>query len=228
MSDVSLAMNKIEKELKKTYPSKKKILNFLYKLQLYDFEFLNSIGETYKLNPLFFMNKLYSNIWKKMGKLLGKEGRIRAERYIVENFCLHGGEQILYECEGSIKKKRPLKAPSIKISVSLGVIFITNQRIIVQGKLTINELIQTKTLVDVSDDGLLLTGRDIHEENKKEKEFLYDTSEKCFGYMFPVKQLSNLRRSGRKISYDLVDGKTTLTANKEQIDKLFDILNQFQ
>jgi len=226
MSDVSLAMNKIEEELKKTYPSKKKILNFLYDLQLYDFEFLNSIGETYKLNHLFFMNKLYSNIWKKMGKLLGKEGRIRAERYIVENYCLHGGEQILYECEGSIKKKRPLKAPSIKISVSLGVIFITNQRIIVQGKLTINELIQTKTLVDVSDDGLLLTGRDRHEECKKE--FLYDASELCFGYMFPVKQLSNLRRSGRKISYKLVDGMTTLTADKEQIDKLFDILNQFQ
>ncbi len=227
MSDISLAMNKIEEELKKTYPSKKKILNFLYDLQLYDFEFLNSIGETYKLNPLFFMNKLYSNIWKKMGKLLGKAGRTRAERYIVENFCLHVGEQILYECEGSIKKKGPLKAPSIKISVSLGVIFITNQRIIVHGKLTINELIKTKTLVDVSDDGLLLTGRDRHEENKKKKEFLYGTSEKCFGYMFPVKQLSNLKRSGRKISYELVDGKTTLTANKEQIDKLFDILYKF-
>ena len=58
MSDVSLAMNRIAEELKRPNPSKKKILNFLYDLQLYDFEFLNIIGETYKLNPQFFMKTL--------------------------------------------------------------------------------------------------------------------------------------------------------------------------
>jgi len=216
-------MNRIAEELKRPNPSKKKILNFLYDLQLYDFEFLNSIGETYKLNPRFFMKTLYSDIWKKMGKLLGKGGRIRAERYIVENYCLQGGEQILYQCEGSLQKKKPLMKPSIKLRVNLGVIFITNQRIIAQGKFTISELVQATTSVSVGS---------IREERgngyKKDKDSLSEASELCFGYVFPIKNLSDLKRSGRKLSYCIVDGKITLTVKKEQVDKLFDILNQFR
>ena len=225
MSDVSLAMNKIAEELKKTNPSKKKVLNFLYDLQLYDFEFLNSIGETFKLNPLFFMKELYTKIWKKMGKLLGEGGRIRAERYIVENYSLYGGEQILYKCEGTIKKKRPLKKPNTKISVSMGVLFITNQRIIAQGKLAVEELVQTRTITP------MIGGTSESEKDKEYRtadDYLSEASELCFGYVFPIKQLTNLRKSGRKLSYNLVDGLTTLTVKKEQLDKLYDILNQFQ
>lgn len=216
-------MNKIAKELKKTNPSKKKILNFLYDLQLYDFEFLNSIGETYKLNPQFFMKELYSNIWKKMGKLLGKNGRIRGIRYIFENYCLYDGEKIQYECEGSIQKKKPLKKPLIKLLVSLGVIFITNHRIIAEGKLTVNELLQTRK-ANIRD----FNGQERYKKNRTAKEILVKASELCFGYVFQVKNLSNLKKSGRKLSYNLDDGKTIITAKKEQIDKLFDILNQFQ
>ena len=225
MSDVSLAMNRIAEELKRPNPSKKKILNFLYDLQLYDFEFLNSIGETYKLNPQFFMKTLYSDIWKKMGKLLGKGGRIRAERYIVENYCILGEEHILYECEGSIKNKRPLKKPTIRISVNLGVLFITNQRIIAHGKLTVAELVQARTVIPVIGDTL---GSVRNKDYKIQKEFLLEASDMCFGYSFPINNLSNLRKSGRKLSFDLVDGMTTLTTKKEQVDKLFDILTQFQ
>jgi hypothetical protein len=223
VSDVSLAMNRIAAELKRSNPSKKKILNFLYDLQLYDFEFLNSIGKTYKLNPLFFMKTLYSNIWKKMGKLLGKGGRTRAERYIIENFCLRGGEQIMYQCEGSVKKKKPIDKPSIKITVDLGVLFFTNQRIIAQGRLTISELVQATAIA---------SGGSIGEERKidlkEDKKFLFEPSELCFGYCFQVKSLTDLRKSGRKLSYNLVDGKTTLNVKKEQVDKLLDILSQFQ
>ena len=218
-------MNRIAEELKKPNPSKKKILNFLYDLKLYDFEFLNSIGETYKLNPLFFMKTLYSDIWKKMGKLLGNRGRIRAERYVVENYCLFGEEHILYECEGSIKKKRPLKKPTIKISVSLGVLFITNQRIIAHGKLAMAELVQARTVIPAVGDSL---GSVRNNDYKIQKKFLLEASDLCFGYSFPIKNLSNLRKSGRKLSFDLVDGMTTLTTKKGQVDKLLDILNQFQ
>ncbi|MFW9901830.1 MAG: hypothetical protein ACFFDY_11220 [Candidatus Thorarchaeota archaeon] len=225
MSDVSLAMNRIAEELKKTNPSKKKILNFLYDLQLYDFEFLNSIGETYKLSPLFFMKTLYSDIWKKMGKLLGKRGRIRGERYIVENYCLHGGEQILYECEGSIQKKKPIRKPIIKLSVNSGVIFITNYRIIAQGRLVVSELIKARTAIVPE----LFPGWGNHREYKREKKLLFEAElELCFGYAFMVRDFFNLKMSGKKLSYDVADGMTTLTVKKEQVDKLFDILNQFQ
>ncbi len=226
MSEVSLATNRIEEELKKTNPSKKKILNYLYDLQLYDFEFLNLIGETYKLNPLFFMRILYSNIWKKMGKLLGKGGRNRAGRYIVENYCLRGGEQILYEYEGAIKKKRPLQKPTLKISVSMGVVFITNHRIIAQGKLAVEELLQARSAPTTIGGGT--SGSERHKERKTAKEYLSETSDLCFGYAFPIKPLSNLKRSGKKLSYNLVGGRITLTAKKEQIDKIFHILEQFQ
>jgi hypothetical protein len=223
LSELTLATNRIEEELKKTNPSKKKILNHLYDLQLYDFEFLNLIGETYKLNPLFFMKTLYSNIWKKMGKLLGNGGRNRAERYIIENYCLHGGEEILYECEGSIKKLKPLRKPFIKLKVSLGIIFITNHRIIAQGKLIIEELVRAKTRIPNVGSGL-----GGGEEYRKEKKFSFEASELCFGYVFPVKHLSNLKRSGQKLSYEMVDGIAILTAKKGQIEKVFDILNQFK
>ena len=165
------------------------------------------------------MKTLYSDIWKKMGKLLGKGGRNRGERYIIENYCLHGGEQILYECEGSIQKKKPLRKPYIKLSVSSGIIFITTQRIIAQGKLAVKELVQARKAILPE-----FTGWDRHKEYRREKKFLFEASELCFGYVFPVKNLSLLQRTQRGLSYNLVDGKTSITAKKEPIDKQIQIL----
>ena len=106
-------MNNIAEELKNVRPTKKKILNYLFNSQLSDSELLDIIGETYKLNPLFYMKTLYPKIWEKMGKLLGKEGRIKGGRYIVEKYCLFIGEKILYEFEGSIQKRKPLRKSEI-------------------------------------------------------------------------------------------------------------------
>jgi hypothetical protein len=225
LSRRSPVINNIAEELKNVRPTKKKILNYLFDSQLSDADLLDIIGETYKLNPLFFTKTLYPKIWKKMGKLIGKEGRIKGERYIVEKYCLHYEEKILYEFEGSIQKKKPLRKPYIKLSVSSGVIFITNERIIAQGKLSVKELAQARTLIPEIGGAL---GWDRNKQYRIEKKFLFEASELCFGYMFPVKDLSNLERSGHKISYKLTDGITVLNVKKENIDKIFEILSQFK
>lgn len=67
-----------------------------------------------------------------MGKLIGDEKLKEMERYILEKYYLTEGEQILLEFNGNITQNRKMTEPIFLNSAS---IFITNARMIAQGKL---------------------------------------------------------------------------------------------
>ena len=115
MSDVNQIMSNIKEELANPEPSSKQIITYLSDLRikeeyqsLSDSEFYDIFGEIFKLNPEFFMKHIYQEmrILQTRGRKLYEKINIREmEKYIIERFSLHEGEQILYECNGKITKK---------------------------------------------------------------------------------------------------------------------------
>lgn len=139
MSDNNQILNILKEELQKPRPSSSKILNTLWDLRreaefqhLSDSEFFNIVGETFNLKPEFFMKALYKPFRKKMGKLIGDEKLKEMEKYILEKYCLHEGEQIIFEFNGRIIQNRKMIQP---ILIDYASIFFTNDRMIAQGKL---------------------------------------------------------------------------------------------
>ncbi|MFX1487679.1 MAG: hypothetical protein ACFFBI_00910 [Promethearchaeota archaeon] len=138
MNDINIVLNIIKEELQNTKPSSSKILKSLMDLrskqefqQLSDSEFYNIVGETINSKPEFFMEKLYNSFRSKMRKLIGDEKLMEMEQDILEKHFLHEGEQILLELRGNFGQNRKMTQP---IFIDRANLFVTNDRIIVQGK----------------------------------------------------------------------------------------------
>ena len=221
-------INDIKKEFQNPNPYTERILKTLFDLrakgisqQLSDSEFFDIVGETYKLNPGFFMKELYKTFIVKVGKIIGPEKRQEMEKYIIEKFCLAEDEQVLYGCKGNVKCL-PMKMPSFSeivfgnipsISLRSGDIFLTNYRLITHGLL--------KT-----------TGGD-----RKDKKNVFIESSSVFGYQFPFKNHRSLGFSIKTqiVSYFLKIDKTFYTISikltdkskgKEDGSKIFDLLRK--
>ena len=80
--------NMIKVELENPKPKATKILKQLFKFKKNQFntpEYFEFIGETFKLNPEFFMKKLYKPLRVKIGKIIGDEKRTEMEKHILGN-----------------------------------------------------------------------------------------------------------------------------------------------
>ncbi|MFX0134604.1 MAG: BRCT domain-containing protein [Candidatus Hodarchaeota archaeon] len=229
MSELTLVMNNIKEALEMKKPSAKLILSYLDNFKeeyqhLSDSDFFDIIGETFKLNPEFFMKSLYTKIWDKMGKLYGDEGRRMMERYIIEKFCLYSEEQILYECDGSVEQ---ILSKQYKISVQSGSIFVTNMRIIAQGKFrkaTLTSGMGVLSLLAPLE--AFLDAITEPSKTKGIKQGLIDSSLQqelpCYGYMFPIKNIFDLRKETKKtFTYKIIH--TILT--KEYDPKALEVTN---
>ncbi|MFX0106022.1 MAG: BRCT domain-containing protein [Candidatus Hodarchaeota archaeon] len=245
MSDITLVMNNIKEALEMKKPSAKLILSYLDNFKeeyqhLSDSDFFDIIGETFKLNPKFFLDSLYPKIWQKIGKLYGDEGRRTMDRYIIEKFCLYNGEQILYECDGSIEQTLPNR---YKISVQSGNIFVTNMRIIAQGKFRKAALTSGVGIIGILAlvnplEALMETSVGSERKTKGIKQGLIDSSVQqelpCYGYMFPIEKLFDLRKEKRTIIYKIILSYHVFRINissssfktRENIDKLLEILSK--
>jgi hypothetical protein len=154
-------------------------------------------------------------------------------KYILEKYSLCDGEQILYECHGKITL---IPATQIRILVKNAIIFVTNKRIIAQGKL------KTKFDVDMSFPVLdMIFGSGKKTKHKRD----FDKSSTmlelpCYGHQFKTKNHQGLRKLYNGISYN-VNIKDTITfnhlkyalvkitlinPNKESIDELFEVLRK--
>ena len=205
-----------------------------------DSEFFEAVGKTFKAKPKFFMESIHRRLSKKVGKKYGDEKRRAMERYIIEHFCLYNEEKILFECDGSIDKISP---ESYKLSAQKGAIFITNQRIFAQGKLrtaALSPSVKGRYLIPVigeisqSVDMLKPTGA------KRAKNDIVDFSVQqelpSYGYIFPIKNLSNIRKKRRSIDYHATQDNNTYNIKisslsfktGENINKLFEILSNEQ
>ena len=139
MSDSNQIMEIIKEELQKPTPVSNKILNLLLDLrrkaefqQLSDPEFHNIVGETFNLNPGFFMKALYKAFRNKLRKLIGAKRLMEMEQYIIEKYMLHEGEQLFYVFNGSLIQNARMLKPFFIESATF---FFTINRIIAQGKL---------------------------------------------------------------------------------------------
>jgi hypothetical protein len=104
-------LKNIRELLEAKKPSRSKILTHLFEQHLVPYsEFFEIIGETYKLYPMFFLKSLYKDIKKKTGKLYGLGKLEVLEKFIVENYGLKSGEQILDSIREELKKARPIKS----------------------------------------------------------------------------------------------------------------------
>lgn len=228
----------------------KRSLKYLYDLQtknksqqLSDSEFFDAVGETFRLNPDFFMKELYNTFMNKMGKIIGAEKRKEMERYVIEKFCLLEDEQILYELKGNIKQTELLEQkPSgkykmdnlpLKISVNTADIFITNKRMIGHGMLKASGGEKTKGGIFYLTSLWVFTGGSKKTERKKA---LIESSP-VFGYQFPTKNHIGLGKSKLlhiiayivnidKLKCTISIKPTDKVKREEQMNKIFDLLRK--
>jgi len=251
MSDINQVMNNIKMELQNQFPNTKIILKSLNDLRtkeefqhLSDSDFFDIVGETFKLNPDFFMKELYKKFRNKMGISIGAEKLKEMEKYITEKFCLLEDERIVYECKGNIdltelseqkeSGKYKMVSRPVNISVRSGNLLFTNNGIIAQGKLKVSGGHSTNIL-----SGLwptLLTRRawmgDTIQAKRRKDSFELST---IYGYHFPIKNRTKLVWGNltHSITYEIktdkrkciIHIKTTDTSEKgEHMNKIIDTL----
>ncbi|MFW9878711.1 MAG: hypothetical protein ACFFG0_37000 [Candidatus Thorarchaeota archaeon] len=213
MSDKNRVILEIKEELQNERPNSKRILKSLFDLKtkekfqsLYDSKFFDIIGDTFNLNPNFFMKELYQTFRNKMAKIIGVKDLMDMEKKIIEKFSLYEGEQILYECEGNIKVTEVIVKESgkftsqpLNISVSSGNLFFTKYRIIAHGKLEVSGgqkwiTVMGEDIPLVTDITFVFSGRSRRAESKKKiiEDSIYQELP-CYGYQFPIKHLTKLR-----------------------------------
>lgn len=180
-------LDSIKKELTKARPSKSIILSYIFDFQLVFYSALfDVVGETFKLNPEFYMNNLYGDIETRTYERYG-EGKVgEMQKYIVERFCLNDGEQIHYECPSvfiNYWENPTLKSRGFRVIGAT--LFVTNYRIIAQG----------------------LTWKQGGEASsgKRALKTIMDLSiqQECYGYVFPIKNLISLKKTSKGVSYDI-------------------------
>ncbi len=243
MSDINQIMNNIKEEITSPEPSSNRIITHLSDLRtkeeyqsLSDSEFYDIVGETFKLNPEFFMKNIYGEmllLQTRGRKLYKKVNKKEMEKYIIEKFCLYEGEQILYECNGVIKQW----SGKVKLIVNDGNFFITNYRIIAHGKLSASggrtDLLSGNLVLD-----LAISAFSGGSKRAKSKTGIIDASTHqelpCYGYQFPLKDHFKLKKKKDGITYilpiivmDKVEKiwftRITLAhPNMEQINNLFE------
>ncbi|MFX1448237.1 MAG: hypothetical protein ACFFCG_08875 [Promethearchaeota archaeon] len=217
MSGVNLIINTVKGEITSVNPSSKRIISLLNDLKskeeyqpVSNTEFYDIVGETFKLNPEFFMNWIYPKInTREMAK------------YIVEKLCLYDGEQILSEFEGDIKQVDDIRN-NLSVSVKGGTIIVTNYRIIAQGKL--------KAKGGQRPAGFLFWTMGFWKsgsyERTKSKEGIADRSLDqeipCYGYQFKKKPLFSLHKTSTSVGYfiredDIQDMSSASTFKQKMI-----------
>jgi len=249
MSDSNQILNIIKEELQNPRPNAKTILKSLFDLrtnkkiqQPSDSEFFDIVGETFQLNPDFFMKEIYKVFMVKLGKIIGFEKRREMEKYIIEKFCLAEGEQILYECKGNVKQvelieqkesgKYKMDRFPLTISVSSGDVFLTNYRLIAHGLLKVKGGESTSWFV-WTDSLWIFTGG----SKRREKKDNFIESSPLFGYQFPIKNHWGLSKSkllhivAYMLNMDKMKGtisiKPTDTSTREEdMSKMFDFLRK--
>jgi hypothetical protein len=156
------------------------------------------VGEILKVEPEFFLQSLYNDIRRILEKYYGDEGRNLIEKNIIEKCCLYDGEQILYEYNGDISQMIPESAVKSEVH---GRIYVTNYRIIAQGKLETSGGQNIYWGLAV----YLLSGE---AKRVKSKNAIIDGSAHqelpCYGYQFKIKNHTELKKKRNGIRYIVI------------------------
>ena len=161
-----------------------------------DMEYYDIVGAIFKFNPKFYMDSIYP-----------KMKSLEMTRYIIEKYCLYEGEKIIYEFIGKITYSifyddRTLVKEFItggasknlvNVIVKGGTIYVTNYRIIAQGKLS-------------------ALGGTMKLNKKGKKRVSNDSlSQKlpCYGYQFRIRNNVGLKIKSNFVKYQVSDERFT-------------------
>lgn len=240
-SAIDQIKNKIYEEMGGPDPFNTRIITDLCDLRtreefqsLSDVDFYDIVGKTFSLNPEYFMKSIYGD-----SRLYQHVDKKEMAKHIVEKYCLYDGEEILYECNGNIVQKNVWK-DNVKALVKNAIIFVTNNRIIAQGKLDAKGGADTWLPI-------FLWGFSGSHRRTKSKKGISESSSlqelPCYGYQFKTKNHQGLKKKTDGIKYSMnieddiskVSGTqqvkgmrevriTLPNPNKEQITNLFEVL----
>jgi hypothetical protein len=242
----------INEEITSPEPSSIHIINLLADLRikevyqtLSDSDYYDIVGGTLKLNPDFFMKYIYGN-----GKLYANVNKDEMTKHIIKKFCLYKGEEILFEFQGNIKQIDDVQN-NVYVQVKGGPIFITNYRIIAQGKLKVKGHSFNAWIWGGSIAWLLSGGS----KRAKSREEFVDKSAKqklpCYGYHFDTQNHVRLKKKSNGILYSIFGEKvknighlsrmkqfkelvkvikmvriTLPYPNRETIDRIYEVLSK--
>ncbi|UCC20350.1 MAG: hypothetical protein JSV62_03410 [Promethearchaeota archaeon] len=203
MVDVNQILNNIKEVMTSANPSSYRIISYLHDLRikeeyqsLSDSDYYDIVGETFKLNPEYFMASIYG-----ARKLYKHVDRKEMAKHIIKKYCLYDGEEILYECHGSIKQS----TGESDVKVSKGFFFVTTHRIIAQGTLKVSGGFDPTTLLDLVITSFSGISKKVRGK-KKLIESSLDQELPCYGYQFQIKNHVNLKKKGdRGIGYIVID-----------------------
>jgi hypothetical protein len=214
-------MDEVKNALETRAPSRRAVLKPLYRLlatrSLSKHEVFDVIGETFRLSPKFFMTSIYRKIRRRVGRIYGVDEIRAMDKHILKNFVLNQDEQIRYELKGKVRYEPSF---SYWFNIKKGDIYVTNHRMIVQGKMYLHIIGPT------SDSGQPI---------KSVKEYVYEVAV-CYGYCFPIKgvihdltrrKLSYHAKSGERLIKNFGDITINTSKKEDQADKLLAIATEF-
>ena len=195
-----------------------------------DFNFI--VGETYKLNPKFFMDELY----KDLRQILQNRNSLTMDKYIIENYCLLDGERIIFECNGNlsftdshaIKESGKIGGnPPAVVEITTGTLFLTNYRLIAQG------LLNSKGGRNLYN-GFAAWALSGGSQRKEAIRTVFESS-LGYGYQFPSRNHLELYKKQKGVRYIFIQDNqfkvisiklTSKEKRKEQVNTLYKILSK--
>ena len=233
MTDIKQNIVNIKREIAKSQPSKKPINDLLKDIQLEansDIDYYDIVGEIFRFNPRYYMTSLYP-----------KFKSLEMTRYLVEKFNLYENERIIYEFPGKIQQSvyRSIYAGinPVVIRVKGGVIYVTNLRIIAQGKLTVGGGAHASPSKLGQAISLQIAKK---AQDKAKKRFLNESLSQelpCYGYQIKSRNHFELKKKNKAVKYLALSNihygtksrtfyEIKITPPKSQVGELYELLRK--
>jgi len=229
MTDIKQNIVNIKREIAKSQPSKKQINDFLKDIQLEansDTDYYDIVGEIFSFNPRYYMTSLYP-----------KFKSLEMTRYLVEKFSLYENERIIYEFPGKIKQSIFTGINPVVIRVKGGVIYVTNLRIIAQGKLTVGGGLRASQSTLGKAISLQMAKK---AQDKAKKGFLNESLFQelpCYGYQIKGRNHFELKKKNKAVKYLALSNihygtrsrtfyEIKITPPKSQVGELYELLRK--
>jgi len=193
MSDIKQVIISIKKEIANFNPSISHIFDCFRVLKEEvspNTAYYDIVGEIFKFNPHFYMNFIYP-------KMKSSD----MARYIVETSSLYEGERIIYEFRGKITKSKPTSFYQPFIYIRGATIYVTNYRIIAQGKLSVGGG------KDMSHSALenIIREQRAKKPREREKKSMRNISISqdlpCYGHQFRSRNHFGLKKKSKSVKY---------------------------
>ena len=230
MTDANQLVENIKREIAKAQPSNKKIFALFKEVKANtnsDAEYYDVVAEIFHFNSRYYLNSLYPKL-----------NSLQMAKYVFETFSLYQDERIVYEFPGKIKQTIHTRAnPSIMVRVKSGYVYLTNLRIIAQGKL----IVGGGADASVSKVGQAIAAQKAAKLQKKaRKTFLNESLFQeipCYGYQFKNRNHFHLKRKKKALEYFVLSDNPyeissgtfyviKITPSKSQVNELYEIMRK--